>query len=185
MTKNRGVCVRKHRQSVRKHLRVSHIDGTRNACESRTCGYKTVTSHRELSRNAELSSFADLRLVIASQSQKCQRSQRAGGRAFLVVKHTTVVTFWTSRYRSVNTRMGGGSWSWNAGPSSPLDLLHAPIVRRRFHRNSCRVAPRLSPSAPATPHDRDDCTRQWRQHFQEASSLSADSYHRHQTRFCN
>ena len=52
--------------------------------------------------------------------------------------------------------------------------------------NSCRVAPRLSPSAQATPHERDDCVHQWRQHFQEASSLSAVSFdRRHHARVCH
>ena len=43
---------------------------------------------------------------------------------------------------------GGGSWSWNAGPSSPLDLLHVPA--RSCSNCASPFPPKLMPSCPAS-----------------------------------
>ena len=139
MTNSCCVCVRKRPQSARKRPRVSR---TFRSCKKgflvakRTvvvnfglCVSKvsTVTGMgASWSRNAQLPSPLDVRLVLVSQ--KCQQSQ--GSETVPVAKRRTVVTSWTcgwsSRLKSVNSqgdpRGSGGSSSQNAALSSLLDL---------------------------------------------------------------
>ena len=74
------------------------------------------------SRNADLLSFLDLRLVFAFQ--KCQQSRGPGGpgRETQSGRHFWTCV-WSSRFKSVNSHGDwGGSWSRNAERSSFLDL---------------------------------------------------------------
>ena len=52
----------------------------------------------------------------------------------------------------------------------------ARVVRRRFHKNVCRVAPRLSPGSLATLPEQNDCMNRWRTHFRDAAPMHVENF---------
>ena len=52
----------------------------------------------------------------------------------------------------------------------------ARMVRHRFRRNVCRVAPRLSPEHLTTPSAQRECMAQWHLHFRQTASANARNF---------
>ena len=52
----------------------------------------------------------------------------------------------------------------------------AHVVRRRFRKSVCRVAPRLSPSSLATLREQNDCMNRWRMHFRDAAPMHVENF---------
>ena len=52
----------------------------------------------------------------------------------------------------------------------------ARVVRRRFRKSVCRVAPRLSPGSLATLREQNDCMNRWRTHFRDAAPMHVEHF---------
>ena len=96
----------------------------------------------------------------------------------------TDTTFRVARNRFHRVVRNAKRWFWSSWLNDLENLAStcpreaARVVRRRFRRNTARVAPNLCPQPSAPPDQQQTCIDEWRVHFQVASSQGIDNLDR-------
>ena len=96
----------------------------------------------------------------------------------------TDTTFRVARNRFHRVVRNAKRWFWSSWLNDPEILAStcpreaARVVRRRFRRNTARVAPSLCPQPSAPPDQQQACIDEWCVHFQVASSQGIDNFDR-------